>query len=68
MDSINSKLIVALKGNESLLLVLPVEVSNHLNIENHESLKFEVKNREIVIKKIKIGDETPQVRLGGAEL
>jgi antitoxin component of MazEF toxin-antitoxin module len=45
-------IVKALKGAESLLLILPKDAANKLNIENHDYLKFEVRNRELVIKKI----------------
>ena len=44
--------IKALEGAESLLLIFPKEVGNKLNIANQEWLTFEVKNKELVIKKI----------------
>jgi bifunctional DNA-binding transcriptional regulator/antitoxin component of YhaV-PrlF toxin-antitoxin module len=49
---VSGNIIKALKGSESLLLVLPKEVSAELNIANQDWLKFEIKNRQIVIKKI----------------
>jgi hypothetical protein len=48
----NKNSIKALTGAESLLLILPIEVSNNLNIANQDLLKFEVKDRQLVIKKI----------------
>jgi hypothetical protein len=48
----NKNSIKALTGAESLLLILPIEVSNNLNIANQDWLKFEVKDRQLVIKKI----------------
>jgi hypothetical protein len=50
MDINNS--IKALRGAESLLFILPKEVGNRLNIANHDWLTFEVRNNELVIKKI----------------
>jgi hypothetical protein len=50
MDISNS--IKALRGAESLLLILPKEAGNRLNIANQEWLTFEVRTRELVIKKI----------------
>lgn len=47
-----NNIVKALTGTESLLLILPKEAANKLNIENHDYLNFEVKNRELVIKKI----------------
>lgn len=46
------KPIKALQGAESLLLIFPKEVSNKLNIADHKWLTFEVRNKELVIKKI----------------
>ena len=50
-------LIKALTGSESLLLILPKEVSSKLDIANQEWLKFEVKNRQIIIKKVEDGNK-----------
>ena len=44
--------IKALVGAKSLVLVFSKEVSNNLNIKNQEWLAFEVRNKELVIKKI----------------
>jgi antitoxin component of MazEF toxin-antitoxin module len=44
--------IKALEGAESLLLILPKEAANKIDIANQDWLTFEVKNRELVIKKI----------------
>jgi hypothetical protein len=44
--------IKVLRGAESLLLILPKEVGAELDIANQDWLKFEIKNRELVIKKI----------------
>ncbi len=46
--------IKALIGEESLLLILPKDVSKELGIENQDRLQYEVKNRELVIKRIEI--------------
>ena len=51
MDIKNS--IKVLEGIESLLLILPKEVGNKLNIANQDWLTFEVRNRSLVIKKLK---------------
>jgi bifunctional DNA-binding transcriptional regulator/antitoxin component of YhaV-PrlF toxin-antitoxin module len=48
-----NKSIKALRGAESLLLIFPKEVANRLNIENQTLVKYEVRNNELVIKKIK---------------
>ena len=48
--------IKALKGAECLLLIFPSEVSNRLDIANQDWLQFEIKNRELVIRKLEIGD------------
>jgi antitoxin component of MazEF toxin-antitoxin module len=63
-----SNFIKALKGELSLLLILPKEVSNKLDIVNQDLLKFEVKNRELVIKKIEIAEKDQKTRLGAVEL
>jgi antitoxin component of MazEF toxin-antitoxin module len=63
-----SNFIKALKGELSLLLILPKEVSNKLDIVNQDLLKFEVKNRELVIKKIEISEKDQKTRLGVVEL
>jgi len=47
------KVVKALKGDESLLLILPKEVSAELDIVNQEWLQYEVRNQELVIKKLK---------------
>lgn len=46
------KFVKALLGAESLLLILPKEIGNKLNIADQEWLTFEVKNKELVVKKI----------------
>ena len=48
----DSAKIKALVGAKSLVLVFSKEVSNNLNIKNQEWLAFEVRNKELVIKKI----------------
>jgi antitoxin component of MazEF toxin-antitoxin module len=63
-----SNFIKALEGELSLLLILPKEVSNKLDIVNQDLLKFEVKNRELVIKKIEIAEKDQKTRLGAVEL
>jgi antitoxin component of MazEF toxin-antitoxin module len=63
-----SNFIKALEGELSLLLILPKEVSNKLDIVNQDLLKFEVKNRELVIKKIEISEKDQKTRLGVVEL
>ena len=44
--------IKALVGAKSLVLVFSKEVSDNLNIKNQEWLAFEVRNKELIIKKI----------------
>jgi bifunctional DNA-binding transcriptional regulator/antitoxin component of YhaV-PrlF toxin-antitoxin module len=44
--------IKVLKGDESLLFILPKEVAKKMEIANQEWLTFEVRNKELVIKKI----------------
>jgi antitoxin component of MazEF toxin-antitoxin module len=39
-------------GEESILLVLPKEISKELNIVNQEWIEFEIRNKELVVKKI----------------
>jgi hypothetical protein len=48
--------IQALRGSESLLLILPKEVCKELDIANQEWLKFEIKNSMLIIKKIGCGE------------
>jgi antitoxin component of MazEF toxin-antitoxin module len=48
--------IKALKGEVSLLLILPNEVSSELHIANQDWLKFEIKNSQLVIKKLEVGN------------
>jgi len=43
--------ICVIKGSDSLLLVLPLDAATALNIGNHETLNYEVKNRQLVICK-----------------
>ena len=45
-------LIKSLIGEESLLLILPKNVSLELDITNKDWLKFEVKDKQLVITKI----------------
>ncbi len=45
-------IVKCLKGEHSTLLILPKEVSAELDIADQDWLKYEVKNRELVIKKI----------------
>jgi hypothetical protein len=47
-----NKYIKAIIGAESILLILPKEAENKLNIADQEWLTFEVRNKELVIKKI----------------
>ena len=44
--------IKALVGAKSLLLIFSKEVAGNLNFTNQEWLTFEVRNKELVIKKI----------------
>ena len=44
--------IKALVGAKSFVLTFSKEVANKLNITNQEWLTFEVRNKELVIKKI----------------
>ena len=53
-----NKPIKVLKGAESLLLILPKELGNKLDIENQEMLKVVVRNKELVIKKISDRERT----------
>jgi hypothetical protein len=45
-------IIKALEGNESLLLVFPKEVSMELYIADQDWLQYEVKDGQLVIKKV----------------
>lgn len=45
-------LIKSLIGEESLLLILPKKVSLELDIANKDWLKFEVKDKQLVINKL----------------
>jgi hypothetical protein len=51
---VSKNIIRAIVGTECLLLVLPKRASAELDIANQEWLKFEVENRQIVIKKLEI--------------
>ena len=44
--------IKVLKGAHSLLFILPIEVGNRLNIADQDWMTFEVRNKELVVKKI----------------
>lgn len=39
------------KGNESLLLLLPIEIALHLGIENKDRLEYSIENGKLVIIK-----------------
>jgi hypothetical protein len=54
----NKNSIKALIGAESLLLIFRKDVSNKLDIANRDWLEFEVKDKQVVIKKIEIGDNS----------
>ena len=49
-------IIKALEWNESLLLVLPKEVSMELDIADQDWLRYKVMNGELVIKKVEAGE------------
>ncbi len=49
-------IIKALEGDESLLLVLPKEVSMELDIADQDWLRYSVMNGELVIKKVEAGE------------
>jgi hypothetical protein len=49
-------IIKALEGNESLLLVLPKEVSMELDIADQDWLRYKVMDGELVIKKVEPGE------------
>ena len=53
-------IIKSLIGEESLLLILPKKVGLELDIANQDWLKFEVENRQLVIKKLEIGDNVSE--------
>ena len=50
----NNKIIKALKGDESLLLILPKDAGSQLDIAHQDLLKFEIKNGRLIIKKIEV--------------
>ncbi len=50
------KIIKALEGDESLLLVLPKEVSMELDIADQDWLRYKVMNGELVIRKVEAGE------------
>jgi hypothetical protein len=62
-----SNIIKALEGDQSLLLILPKHACRELDIANQDWLKFEIKNRELIIKKIDFGDKVLPVTNGGSE-
>jgi hypothetical protein len=46
-------IVKALRGEESLLLLLPKEVGTELNIANQDLLKFEIKDKQqLLITKV----------------
>ena len=49
-------IIKALEGNESLLLVLPKEVSMELDIADQDWLRYKVMDGALVIKKVEPGE------------
>ncbi len=49
-------IIKALEGDESLLLVLPKEVSMELDIADQDWLGYKVMNGELVIRKVEAGE------------
>ncbi len=51
-----SNIIKALEGDESILLILPKDACRELDIANQDLLKFEIKNSELIIKKIDFGN------------
>ena len=54
---------------KSLLLILPKDACRELDIANQDWLKFEVKNSELIIKKIEFGDRRIlPVTNGGVDL
>ena len=46
------KTIRALKGDESLLLILPKEVSEKLNIVHQDWLQYDIKKGKLVIRRL----------------
>jgi hypothetical protein len=62
-------IIKALEGDESLLLILPKDACRELDIENQDWLKYEVKDRELIIRKIDFGcRESLSITTGGQDL
>jgi antitoxin component of MazEF toxin-antitoxin module len=55
----NQNLICATKGKESLLLIMPIEIANELEIQSHEMLKFEIQNGQLVIEKVNGSEHDP---------
>ncbi len=51
-----NNIIKALEGDESLLLVLPKEVSMELDIADQDWLRYKVMNGELVIRKVEAGE------------
>ncbi len=47
-----NNIIKALKGNESLLLIFSKDAINELGIADEDLLEFQIRNKELVIKKI----------------
>ena len=47
-----NNIIKALRGKESLLLIFPKDACNELDIADEDLLEFQIRNNELVIKKI----------------
>jgi len=44
--------ILCIKGNETVLLILPAKAATDLRLKENERLKFEVQNGALMIKKM----------------
>ena len=49
------KIIKALKGDESLLLILPKEVFSEIKIENGDLLEYVVQDNKLIVNRIDLG-------------
>jgi antitoxin component of MazEF toxin-antitoxin module len=49
-----SENIIHVKGNDTMLLILPVKVAIDLRLKGNEKLKFQVKNGQLLIMKLNV--------------
>ena len=47
-----NNIIAIIKGKESTLLLLPKEVTDNLKLEDHNLMKFDIKNGQLVVSKL----------------